>query len=618
MPIRLRHIFLYLLLSLPIVLSAQLNIILEQIPENTPNQDSIFLAINFNNWKPGDPNFRFKRNQEGLPEITLSNPPKNLEFKITRGDWKKVESNQGGWAISNRTFTYTQPTTLRLRVKGWEDLMRQVSMDSLYLIVEAVPNSTPKDASLYVVGNFNEWNPSHPRCEMKRTPDNTFTIAMPIWQDTILYKYTRGSWETVEGKKSGRARSNRIYIAQENGPHIIRDEIKSWEDLNAQPVNLYSLILLLAAFLGLLLILAINTLQQNNTAANRTLSWLIFVLSVALLTRVSTYDRDFFNRFSKLHIVSDYLYFLYAPLFLQYIQKLLRPERKRTFISWLHFLPFLIHVALYMPFWTMSAYDFRLGIVNNSFLPIFHTTGGIALIYNIAYWFWCLKIISKYREDAQHFQAHTPNIQFLNTVMTLKAIGISLWLATYLVGAYAKYEQIPLNQITDFTADSAWAIFSLTVYTLGYFAMRQPEIFKLPEASQPEDEPEKIVTETEQKNWQEWMDKVEHLMQSEQPFLNPKLTLPDLAEKLHTNVHTLSKVINEGFGKNFNDFVNSYRVEEFKRRVLIEPYKNQTFLAIALSVGFNSKTAFNRSFKKLTEITPREYIKQQSPQEDIS
>ncbi|MEM9987419.1 MAG: helix-turn-helix domain-containing protein, partial [Bacteroidota bacterium] len=75
--------------------------------------------------------------------------------------------------------------------------------------------------------------------------------------------------------------------------------------------------------------------------------------------------------------------------------------------------------------------------------------------------------------------------------------------------------------------------------------------------------------------------------------------------------HDLSRTINQGFGMNFNDFVNSYRVNAFKEQVLMPECQNHTFLAVALMVGFNSKTAFNRSFKKLTDQTPREYFQAQ-------
>ena len=91
-------------------------------------------------------------------------------------------------------------------------------------------------------------------------------------------------------------------------------------------------------------------------------------------------------------------------------------------------------------------------------------------------------------------------------------------------------------------------------------------------------------------------------------YKNPNLTLHELALKLKMQPHLLSKVINEGFECNFFDLVNGYRIEEFKKLAHDPRMKNQTFLSLAFEVGFNSKTAFNRSFKKMTNQTPREFF----------
>ena len=91
------------------------------------------------------------------------------------------------------------------------------------------------------------------------------------------------------------------------------------------------------------------------------------------------------------------------------------------------------------------------------------------------------------------------------------------------------------------------------------------------------------------------------------------LSLKELAGMVNTSLHSLSRVINEGYQMNFNDFINSYRIAEFKRLVKEEKYKNHTLLAIAFIVGFSSKSAFNRSFKKLENCTPREYLNSTAP-----
>ena len=105
-----------------------------------------------------------------------------------------------------------------------------------------------------------------------------------------------------------------------------------------------------------------------------------------------------------------------------------------------------------------------------------------------------------------------------------------------------------------------------------------------------------------------WKRKVLAYFEKEKSYLNPELTLSELAIKLNTNTSVLSAVINTGFGKNFNDFVNEYRVEEFKRKAAAPDSKHLTLLAIAFDCGFNSKATFNRAFKKITDLSPKAFL----------
>jgi AraC-like DNA-binding protein len=104
--------------------------------------------------------------------------------------------------------------------------------------------------------------------------------------------------------------------------------------------------------------------------------------------------------------------------------------------------------------------------------------------------------------------------------------------------------------------------------------------------------------------------KVDDFLCKNRTFINPNLSLNDLAQKLKMQPHLLSKVINDGFNKNFFDFINGYRIEEFKKLTRDKRYKHHTFVSLAFEVGSNSKTAFNQSFKKMTGQTPREYLSQ--------
>lgn len=109
-----------------------------------------------------------------------------------------------------------------------------------------------------------------------------------------------------------------------------------------------------------------------------------------------------------------------------------------------------------------------------------------------------------------------------------------------------------------------------------------------------------------------WRDTLLAYMDNERPYLDPELSLTDLARRLKTNTSVLSPVINAGTGKNFNDFVNQYRIEAFKRQALDPASQHLSLLGIALDCGFNSKATFNRAFRKLTGQSPREFVESTS------
>lgn len=105
-----------------------------------------------------------------------------------------------------------------------------------------------------------------------------------------------------------------------------------------------------------------------------------------------------------------------------------------------------------------------------------------------------------------------------------------------------------------------------------------------------------------------WKPKVIALMTEDKLYKNPTLTLTDLAKVLGVNRRQASTIINQEFEQNFNDFVNSYRVAAVKEQFARGDHKQFTILSIALGCGFNSKTTFNRVFKKHTARTPVQWL----------
>lgn len=108
-----------------------------------------------------------------------------------------------------------------------------------------------------------------------------------------------------------------------------------------------------------------------------------------------------------------------------------------------------------------------------------------------------------------------------------------------------------------------------------------------------------------QKN--EMVEKLLNYVVTEKPYLQPELTLNQLAEQTKIPSHHLSQVINEKIEQSFGDFINNYRVEKAKMMLADDKYSHFTIIAMAYEAGFNSKTAFYESFKKFTGTTPSNY-----------
>jgi AraC-like DNA-binding protein len=173
---------------------------------------------------------------------------------------------------------------------------------------------------------------------------------------------------------------------------------------------------------------------------------------------------------------------------------------------------------------------------------------------------------------------------------------------------------------------SASAIF---VVLIGYFGIKQVGIFtnQIHYVSENAFKEEAIMTEPagdaasqvkrkyaksglNEESAKELHLRLTHLMVVEKLFTEPELILADLSSRLGVHSNYLSQVINEMEGVNFYDYINSLRVEEFKRLALLPENQKYTLLALAFECGFNSKSAFNRFFKKATDLSPSEYVKQ--------
>ncbi len=590
----------------------------------------LFIATSFNNWSPGDPNYELQQLTNGVYSIDLPNCPTFFEYKFTQGYWTMVEGTRKGASTENRIYDKAvskNPRLIQDTIVGWE------SQPTYRLYIKSIPKNTPKDASIYIAGNFNNWETGSEIYKLQKQFDGTYRISITTNVQKIEYKFTRGDWTTVEGQESGKARPNRIiYRKSDLNIEEIAQDIESWEDLSGtfNFFSIYDLLLLFSAFQGILLIIAIPTMQDYNRKANKWLVISIAFTSLVLIMRTLTGYRVIAEQYSKLLLIPNFVLFLYAPLFYFYLQKLFYKTPQLPAKWWLHFIFPAVQFLVYLPYFLMNSKELLLRMLNES--PDYHhvsvVSGVVAWGVNLYYWIKCWDSLKTYNKQYPTQASKEQNTNYLMTVIVIQGVCLVLWAVTGVLLFSGDILNLNTVLITDKSVDIIWLAFSSIPYFLGYFAIHQPEIFKIhrekmptidtrnPTSSAPVEDtvitnnlPNPVITEVEKdESLLVWKESIDAFMSQERPYTNVGLTLNELSGMLKISPHLLSKIINEVYEKNFFDFINSYRIEEFKTRFEDPKNRQYTMLAIAFEVGFNSKTAFNRAFKKMTQQTPREYF----------
>ena len=107
--------------------------------------------------------------------------------------------------------------------------------------------------------------------------------------------------------------------------------------------------------------------------------------------------------------------------------------------------------------------------------------------------------------------------------------------------------------------------------------------------------------------------KMTYLFDVEKVFRKEDISLQSLSEELSIPSYQLSWIINNKMSITFSGLVNSYRVEEVKKRLASPQDTDKTILDIAFDAGFNTKTSLNRVFKKYTRMTPSQYRQNYKP-----
>lgn len=376
-------------------------------------------------------------------------------------------------------------------------------------------------------------------------------------------------------------------------------------------LNLISLVTLIGAVHGIFLAFILYGLKQNRTA-NRLLSAFVMCFSLMMLENVSL-ESKFFLVLPHFSATLGLLLFCLPPLFYLYIKAMTSINFAFHWADAFHLVPFCLIIILNLPFYALPAEEKiaemmteHEGASSAYFNPLLDPTFYQTLIYFILS-FRLIQNHSRVVKDNFSSDEH----RHLKWLRYFFAVCGGIWVVSLFSTYFYLNIKFPIENLS----------FSIAVYALGYFSMRQPEVFATERAAKQTEpviilraqsdllpkkyEKSTLTEETANAYKQILLD----AMSEKKLFLNSELTLQDLSEHLGISTHHLSQVLNERLEQNFFDFVNSYRVEAVKEKLLSPKHKHLTVLAIAFESGFNSKTAFNAAFKKHTGVTPSEYRK---------
>lgn len=368
------------------------------------------------------------------------------------------------------------------------------------------------------------------------------------------------------------------------------------------------LLLKLGGFQAIILAIFLFKKKINNKA-NLILSFLVFSFGISCIF-YSFNSLEFYLRFPHLIRLNWGIPLIFGPLVFLYTSSLIKYNGgyKKYY---LHFMPYVLNLIILMPFFIKSSEEkiqvldyFTASIttgIDRYFVYDFILRLVISVI-SLYYAFKSLNLIREYREKLLNEYSNSEQIilQWLRVLLYSFMIISIVFIGASIITFGDRYAQF------DYNVFYFVSIFIL-IYILSYKALSQPEIISLKYLDLQVQE--NVRPEVNKKNLSKAAIRLENYVYKEKPYLNGDLTASELARNLQISRHQLSQILNGELDKNFYDYINELRVEEFKKRISLPKNSHLTLLGIAFDSGFNSKTTFNTIFKKNTGLTPSEYKK---------
>ena len=371
------------------------------------------------------------------------------------------------------------------------------------------------------------------------------------------------------------------------------------------PETLYYIGISQALFVSLVLFTKANKQGSDFVL----MAWLLTISFKMMILLISAEHGEFFDNQFSIGLIP----LTFGPFLFLYTKNLL--YRRWFFKSrdFLHYTPFIFFTFLYFTFFKGKlSFDNHMFFLKDGYLWV-RFMYSIAFMSSVGYYtFLTLKILGRHRKQLKDRFSFLSESNELNWLYVLTAIfGITYFLY-FSLGTYNVLMKQGFFDIA-FTSD---VFLTILAFSVSYFGIKQPYLFKVIPEENEEFMALKKKNESKRKyknsnlteeQKQEYVKHIFTFMDEERPFINPELTVQDLSKQLNISRHHLTELLNNDIGKNFFTFINEYRVEEVKRRLLDTRFEHLTIVAIAFESGFNSKSTFNSIFKQNTGNTPSQW-----------
>ncbi|HEY9002769.1 MAG TPA: ABC transporter permease [Mucilaginibacter sp.] len=374
-------------------------------------------------------------------------------------------------------------------------------------------------------------------------------------------------------------------------------------------INLYDLASLGTIFIGLNFALLLWFTKSINRTANRFLA-LALVTMILWMMRILAIDIQLETYLPHWDRLPMQFLFALGPLIYFYVRKLTRPEYKLRWKDLLHFSPILLEQCA-------LALEIKEGIRTGTATyatPIFQQLNPVLqlliFISIITYLYQSYRLIQNFYRRLQPVLMDRSLLEFrwLRRLLAATALLWLLWIAYAAVDYFGYRNQLGVHLYYPF-----YIFFAVIIIWTAMAAFLKPRAGMMIQ-SQPAIKPSPAAELREKGAW------LKKAMETNLYYQDPELSINSLAEKLGLSSRELSQIINTALRKNFNDFINEYRVRDVARKMQDSAYDHITLLGIAYEAGFNSKSTFNRILKQMTGKSPVEYklaLKKEFPSRDL-